>query len=51
MSIISLPVWLDNWEAFLDELHSNFGPFDETGNAKHESTNLCMRITNMSPIT
>jgi hypothetical protein len=25
------PEWSDNWEAFLDELHTNFGPYDETG--------------------
>ena len=30
------PVWLD-------ELRSNFGPFDKTGNAKHELTNLCIK--------
>jgi Retrotransposon gag protein len=35
--------WFDNWEAFLDELHTNFEPYDETGDAKHELTNLCMR--------
>jgi hypothetical protein len=37
------PEWFDNWEAFLDELHTNFGPYDETGDAEHELTNLCMR--------
>jgi Retrotransposon gag protein len=35
--------WFDNWEAFLDELHTNFGPYDETGDAEHELTNLHMR--------
>jgi Retrotransposon gag protein len=35
--------WFDNWEAFLNELHTNFKPFDETGDAKHKLTNLCMR--------
>jgi hypothetical protein len=35
--------WSDNWEAFLDKLHTNFGPYDKTGDAKHELTNLCMR--------
>ena len=34
------PVWLDNLEAFLDELCSNFGPFDKTGNTGHELINL-----------
>jgi Retrotransposon gag protein len=37
------PEWFDNWEAFLDELHTNFRPYDETGDAKHELTNLRMR--------
>jgi Retrotransposon gag protein len=27
----------------LDELHTNFRPYDETGDAEHELTNLCMR--------
>jgi Retrotransposon gag protein len=35
--------WFDNWEAFLDELCTNFGPYNKTGNAKHELTNLHMR--------
>jgi Retrotransposon gag protein len=37
------PKWFDNWEAFLDELLTNFGPYDETGDAEHELTNLHMR--------
>jgi hypothetical protein len=37
------PEWFDNWEAFLDELHTNFGPYNEIGDAEHELTNLCMR--------
>jgi Retrotransposon gag protein len=37
------PEWFDNWEAFLDELCTNFGPYDETGDAKHKLTNLRMR--------
>jgi Retrotransposon gag protein len=35
--------WSDNWEAFLDELRTNFGPYDETGDAEHELTSLRMR--------
>jgi Retrotransposon gag protein len=35
--------WFDNWEAFLDELYTNFRPYDETGDAEHELTNLHMR--------
>jgi hypothetical protein len=37
------PEWFDNWEAFLDELCTNFRPYNENGDAKHELTNLCMR--------
>jgi hypothetical protein len=37
------PEWFNNWEAFLDELRTNFGPYDETGDAKHKLTNLRMR--------
>jgi Retrotransposon gag protein len=37
------PEWFDNWKAFLDKLHTNFGPYDKTGDAKHELTNLCIR--------
>jgi Retrotransposon gag protein len=37
------PEWFDNFEAFLDELHTNFGPYNKTGDAEHELTNLCMR--------
>jgi Retrotransposon gag protein len=37
------PEWFDNWEAFLDELCTNFGPYNEIGDAEHELTNLHMR--------
>jgi hypothetical protein len=37
------PEWFDNWEAFLDELRTNFGPYDKIGDAEHELTNLRMR--------
>jgi Retrotransposon gag protein len=37
------PEWFDNWEAFFNELHTNFRPYNKTGDAKHELTNLCMR--------
>jgi Domain of unknown function (DUF4939) len=33
----------DNWEAFLNELCTNFRPYDKIGDAKHELTNLHMR--------
>jgi Retrotransposon gag protein len=35
--------WFDNWEAFLDELRIIFRPYDKTGTAEHELTNLRMR--------
>ena len=37
------PLWLTDWEAFLDELRRNFGLFDEEGSAEHELNNLRMR--------
>jgi Retrotransposon gag protein len=37
------PEWFNNWEAFLDELRTNFKPYNETGDAEHKLTNLCMR--------
>jgi Retrotransposon gag protein len=37
------PEWFDNWEAFLDELRTNFGPYNKTGDAEHKLTSLCMR--------
>jgi Retrotransposon gag protein len=37
------PEWSNSWETFLDELRINFGPYDETGDAAYELTNLCMR--------
>ena len=37
------PEWLDNWDLFVDELQTNFGPFDESANVEHELTNLWMK--------
>ena len=34
------PLWLDNWNAFVDELQTNFGPFDESADIEHDLTNL-----------
>jgi hypothetical protein len=36
------PEWFDSWEAFLDELHTNSGPYNEIADAEHELTNLHM---------
>jgi Retrotransposon gag protein len=35
--------WFNNWEAFLDELHTNFGPYHRTGDTENKLTNLHMR--------
>jgi Retrotransposon gag protein len=37
------PEWFNNWEAFLDELHTNFGPYNKIGDVKHKLTDLHMR--------
>ena len=37
------PDWLDDWEAFVDELRTNFGPYNEIGDAESELTNLRMK--------
>ena len=39
------PDWLDNWDAFVDELQTNFGPFDESADVEHDLTNLRMKDT------
>ena len=38
-----IPDWIDNWNLFVDELQTNFGPFDEVGNVKRELVNLHMK--------
>jgi Retrotransposon gag protein len=43
--------WFDNWEAFLDKFCTNFGPYDKTGDAEHELTNLCMRDNQCVSVT
>jgi Retrotransposon gag protein len=37
------PEWSNNWKTFLDELCTNFGPYNKTGDAEHKLTNLRMR--------
>jgi Retrotransposon gag protein len=37
------PEWLEDWDAFVDELQTNFGPYDGQADAEHELTNLRMR--------
>ena len=35
--------WIDNWNLFVDELQTNFGPFDEVGDVKCKLVNLHMK--------
>ena len=37
------PLWLKNWEAFIQELWHYFGPFDAMGDAETELMNLHMK--------
>ena len=37
------PAWLESFLAFLNELHFNFGPFDETREAEHKLATICMK--------
>ena len=39
------PDWLDSWDAFVDELQTNFSPFDKSANVEHDLTNLQMKDT------
>ena len=34
------PLWLDNWEAFIQELQCHFGPFNKIGDSENELMNL-----------
>ena len=37
------PEWLDDWDLFVAELKTNFGPFDESADIKHELSHLRMK--------
>ena len=37
------PLWLENWDLFVEELQSNFGPFDKTTDVEHALMNLWMK--------
>jgi Retrotransposon gag protein len=39
------PPWLDNWDLFVEQLQTNFGPYDETADVEHELMNLRMKDT------
>ena len=34
---------INNWDLFVDKLQTNFSPFDQVGDIKHELVNLCMK--------
>ena len=37
------PTWLEDWDAFIEELHTNFGPHDESGDVENDLVNLRMK--------
>ena len=37
------PTWLEDWDAFVEELQTNFGPYDESGDVESELVNLQMK--------
>ena len=37
------PTWLEDWNAFVEELQTNFGPYDESGDVESELVNLRMK--------
>ena len=39
------PTWLEDWDAFVKELQTNFGPYDESGDVESELVNLWMKDT------
>jgi hypothetical protein len=36
------PAWLEDWDLFVEELQTNFGPYDQTGDAESELVSLKM---------
>jgi hypothetical protein len=36
------PLWLDNWDEFVQELETNFGPYDDIGDAENELATIKM---------
>jgi len=37
------PTWLEDWDAFVEELQTNFGPYNESGDVESELINLRMK--------
>jgi hypothetical protein len=36
------PAWLEDWDLFVEELQTNFGPYDQTGDAESKLVSLKM---------
>jgi hypothetical protein len=36
------PTWLEDWDLFVEELQTNFGPYNQTGDAESELVSLKM---------
>ena len=37
------PIWMTDWEEFVIELQTTFGPHDPVANAEHQLNHLCMK--------
>jgi len=37
------PTWLEDWDAFVEELQTNFGPYNKSGDVESELVNLRMK--------
>jgi hypothetical protein len=37
------PNWLNNWDAFVEELKMNFGPYDQIGDTENSPVSLKMK--------
>jgi hypothetical protein len=37
-----VPAWLNDWDEFVQELETNFGPYDDIGDAENELATLKM---------
>ena len=38
-----IPNWIDDWDLFVKELQTNFGPYDKVGDVEQELVNLRMK--------
>jgi len=39
------PTWLEDWDAFVEELKTNFGPYNKSGDVESELVNLPVLYT------